>query len=200
MVAKNKGSGQTGIREETEYSLSYGQGLICGISYKQLKELHDTIRSFIERESNPSGCKTETYGIFPVEMSKTVSRYSHDDGFFIDYGVETFDSNLQCMGTQQLKRVALSILAFLGKFEEKEEVSDTEDTTSNGLFCICKSSKQPVMKAAPLITKYVTQCDNEEAKITYFVGVNELELPELSFHELKVLYDKLGKFLRAVKE
>lgn len=56
------------------------------------------------------------------------------------------------------------------------------------------------MKAAPLITKYVTQCDNEEAKITYFVGVNELELPELSFHELKILYDKLGKFLRAVKE
>lgn len=200
MVAKNKGSGQIGIREEMEYCLSYGEGLICGISYEQLKELHDTIRSFIERENHPSGCKMETYGIFPVEMSKTVSRYSHDDGFFIDYGVETFDSNLQCMGTQQLKRVALTILAFLGKFEEKEEVSDTEDATSNGLFCICKSSKQPVMKAAPLITKYVTQCDEEEAKITYFVGVNELELPELSFHELKVLYDKLGKFLRAVKE
>ena len=200
MVAKNKGLGQSTIREETEYCLSYGEGLICGISYGQLKELHNTIRSFIERENYPSGCKTETYGIFPVEMSKTVSRYSHDEGFFIDYGVETFDSNLQCMGTQQLKRVALSILAFLGKFEEKEEVCDTKDTTSNGLFCICKSFKQPVMKAAPLITKYVTQCDEEEANITYFVGVNELELPELSFHELKVLYDKLGKFLRALKE
>lgn len=200
MVAKNKGSGQAVTREETEYCLSYGEGLIYGISYEQLQELHDTIRSFIEREDNPSGCKTETYGIFPVEMSKTVSRYSHDENFFIDYGVETFDSNLQFMGTQQLKRVALTILAFLGKFEEKEDVYDTEDATSNGLFCICKSSKQPVMKAAPLITKYITQCDDEKAEITYFVGVNELELPELSFHELKVLYDKLGKFLRAVRE
>ncbi len=200
MGTKNKDSGVIGIKEETEYCLSYGEDFIYGISYGQLKELHDTIRSFIERENNPSDCKTETYGIFPVEMSKTVSRYSHNDGFFIDYGVETFDSNLQCMGTQQLKRVALTILAFLGKFEEKEEVCDDEDAVSNSLFCICKSSKQPVMKAAPLITKYVTQCDDEKAEITYFVGVNELELPELSFHELKVLYDKLGKFLRAVRE
>ena len=200
MVTKNKGSGQIGIKKETEYCLSYGEGFIYGISYWQLKELHDTIGSFIEREDNPSGCKADTYGIFPVEMSKTVSHYSHDENFFIDYGVETFDSNLQCMGTQQLKRVALTILAFLGKFEEKEEVCDIEDVTSNGLFCICKSSKQPVMKAAPLITKYIAQCDDEQAKITYFVGVNELELPELSFHELKVLYDKLGKFLRAVRE
>lgn len=200
MAIRNKDSGLTGVKEETEYCLSYGEGLIYGISCGQLKELYNTIKSFIERENNPSGCKTETYGIFPVEMSKTVSRYSHDDGFFIDYGVETFDSNLQCMGTQQLKRVALTILAFLGRFEEKEEVSDAVDSESNELFCICKSSKQPVMKAAPLITKYVTQCDDEKAEITYFVGVNELELPELSFHELKVLYDKLGKFLRAVKE
>lgn len=200
MVAKNKGSGQTEIREETEYCISYGKEHIYGISLSQLEELHNNIQSFIEREKNPSACKTGTYGIFPVEISKTVSRYSHDDGFFIDYGVETFDSNLQCMGTQQLKRVALTILAFLGKFEEKEDVCDGEDSASNGLFCICKSSKQPVMKAAPLITKYVTQCNNEKAEITYFVGVNELELPELSFHELKILYDKLGKFLRAVRE
>lgn len=199
MGTRNKDSGAIGVKEETKYCLSYGEDFIYGISYEQLKELHDTIRTFIERENNPSDCKTETYGIFPVEMSKTISRYSHNDGFFIDYGVETFDSNLQCMGTQQLKRVALTILAFLGKFEEKEEVCDTDDSASNGLFCICKSSKQPVMKAAPLITKYVTQCDDEKAEITYFVGVNELELPELSFHELKVLYDKLGKFLRAVR-
>lgn len=200
MVTRNKDSGQTRIREETEYCISYGEGRIYGASYKQLEELHKTIQSFIEREKNPSVCKTETYGIFPVEMSKTVSRYSHDENFFIDYGLETFDSNLQCMGTQQLKRVALTILAFLGKFEEKEEVSDNKDSMSGSLFCIGKSPKKPVMKAAPLITKYVAQSDNEEAEITYFVGVNELELPELSFHELKLLYEKLGKFLRAVKE
>lgn len=56
------------------------------------------------------------------------------------------------------------------------------------------------MKTAPLVIKYITQNDDDEAEITYVVGVNELELPELSFHELKVLFNKPGKFLRAVKE
>lgn len=66
MGTRNKDSDLTGVKEETEYCLSYGEGFIYGISYGQLQELHDTIRSFIERENNPSECKVETYGIFPV--------------------------------------------------------------------------------------------------------------------------------------
>lgn len=192
---------ETVVRDagNSTYSITFGGESLYGVSYAQLEGIYGTMKVFIEREGDAAGCRSDSYGEYPIEINKLITRYADSDHFFVDYGLSTFECDAQCLCAGQLRRVAMMILAFLARFEEKEvpDVGSGGATgQENALFHIGEDSRKPEMTAQPLVTKSVSQCDDEPAQITYFVGVNELELPELSFCEFTMLYETLRSFLK----
>lgn len=180
------------------YGIAFGGESLYGVSYAQLEGIYGTMKAFIEREEDTAGARNDSYGEHPIEINKLITRYADSDHFFVEYGLGTFECDAQCLCAGQLRRVAMMILAFLARFEEKE----VPDLAGGGgtvqgkpLFHIGEDSRKPVMNAQPLVTKSVSQCDAGPTQITYFVGVNELVLPELSFYEFTMLFETLGCFL-----
>lgn len=163
---------------------------------------------FIEREKAPFDYKVKGYDENDIAISKNISLYANkDDHFFVDYDLRTFDSSLYNMSAGQMKKVADTILEFLrvyGENGEKKVGGNGTDVLpqeqADIAFGIKEDERLPLARTAPWINKRINKEGNEEAELAYFIDVNEIHSPELSFHEFVTIYHKLGDFLEASRK
>lgn len=67
-------------------------------------------------------------------------------------------------------------------------------------FEIKEDERVPLFRTVPWISKSIHQDEGEETEIAYYVDVNEIHSPELSFGEFVAVYRKLGNFLSSHSE
>ena len=86
--------------------------------------------------------QAQMYKEHPVSISKSINFSADKDDFFVEYSLYTFESHLNCMSADQMKRVAEVISEFLEKYGEngKREVHwEVMDKTHLFYPCFCTS-------------------------------------------------------------
>ena len=101
------------VMEATTYCMTVGNSEIYGVTYEQLEELYKTVGLFIKREKAPFDCNIKGYNRYPISIDKSINFDARKEVFFVEYGLDTFESSLNCMSADQLKRVADIIYEFL---------------------------------------------------------------------------------------
>lgn len=205
---RHKKSAERLSAEGTAYSITIGDGEIYGVTYPQIEELYRIMGLFIEREKAPFRCNVKSYDEYEIGISKNVNLCAdRDDYFFTDYCLSTFEGQLQCMPAGQLKRIADTIQEFLRVFGENGEkkvhwdIADYPVESQPDIkFEIKEDGKLPMFRTVPWISKRIHKEEDEETEIAYFIDINEIHSPELSFGEFVAVYRKLGAFLQSKPE
>lgn len=202
-------SSMTPETEETTYCITVGESKIFGVTYKQIEELYKIIGLFIEREKAPFECKVSGYKEYPISINKTINLYADKNDFLVEYGLCTFESELDCMSANQMKRVADMILKFLQVYGENGNqkicwnvANDTSNTPHEEIdFSIKEDARKSCFITEPYIRKRIDKEEDQNVQISYDIDINEMESQGLSFFEFISVYRKLGNFLnQTVKE
>ena len=190
--------------EGIAYCMTVGEGEIYGILYPQIEELYKVMGRFIEREKAPFECKVKGYEEYCVSISKDIGLYADRDEFHISYSLGTFDSDFDCMPAGQMQRFADIISDFLKVFGENGDrkvhwdIADyPKESQPDIAFGIKEDGRLPTFRTVPWISKRIHKKENEEPEIEYFIDINEIHSPELSFSEFVAVYRKLGDFLNS---
>lgn len=193
---------KTDTNSNETYRMTIGETEIYGVSIQQLTDLHETIGTFIQREKAPFKYKTKSSDEYCIDIIKTITLESGEEDFSVEYSLDSFDIDMDCMSAKQMKRAANMMLKFLEKYEEDGNKKITWDTndyppeTLGGInFEIQKDNRLSLFETTPCVTKYIKQGDFYKAKITYEIDVNEMKSRDLSLKEFIMLYRKLGDFL-----
>ena len=188
--------------EGTSYCLTIGEGEIYGVTYSQIADLHRVMGRFIEREKAPFQCKVKDHGKYVVSISKYVGLHADRDEFCVNYSLDNIDSDFDWMPVGQLQRVADAISSFLtvygeeGEREVRWDMADYSETSQpDFLFSIDKDGRMPTFRSVPWVSKRICQEEGKATEMEYYIDVNELRSPELSFGEFVAVYRKLGEFL-----
>lgn len=205
---RHKESAERLNAEGTTYSITIGNGEIYGIIHLQIEELYRIMGLFIEREKSPFRCNVESYDEYEIGISKNVNlRADKDDYFFTDYSLSTFEEQLECMPAGQLKRIADTIQEFLREFGENGEKKVYWDIADYPMesqpdiaFEVREDDRIPRFRSVPWIRKRIHKEEGKETEIAYFIDVNEIHSPGLSFGEFVAVYRKLGDFLKSQSE
>ena len=104
--------------ETTTYCMTVGKSEIYGMTYGQLEELYKAVGLFIKREKAPFDCNIKGYNRYPISIDKSINFDVRKEVFFVDYSLDSFESSLNCMSADQLKRVADVIAEFLKTYGE----------------------------------------------------------------------------------
>lgn len=108
--------------------MTIGKTEIYGVSIQQLTDLHETIGTFIQREKAPFKYKTKSSDEYCIDIIKTISLESGEEDFSVEYSLDSFDIDMDCMSAKQMKRAANMMLKFLEKYEEDGNKKITWDT------------------------------------------------------------------------
>ena len=193
--------------EGVAYCMTVGKGEIYGVLYSQIEELYKVMGRFIERERAPFACKIKGYEEYCISISKNIDLYADKDELCVNYSLDIIESDFNCMPAGQLQRVADTITGFLKVFGENGDkkvcwdIADyPKETQPDIAFEIKEDNRIPTFRTVPWISKRINKEENEEPEIEYFIDVNEIHSPELSFSEFVAVYRKLGDFLNIQPE
>lgn len=188
--------------EGTAYCLTIGEGEIYGLTYTQIEALYRVMGRFIERERAPFQCRINEYEEYDVNISKHIGLYADRDEFYVNYSLDNLDADIDWMPLGQLQKIADTITAFLkvygenGERKVRWEMADYPAASQSDIvFTIKEDSRLPTFRAVPWISKRICQKADREAEIEYYIDVNEIRSPEMSFEEFVAVYKKLGEFL-----
>ena len=191
--------------EGVTYCMTIGEGEIYGMLHPQIKELYKAMGRFIEREKAPFECKAKGYDEYCISLSKDIDLYANENHFHVNYSIGDFRTDSEGMPAGQMQRIADAIQEFLKVFGENGDKKvrwDIEDYPQKSQldipFEIKEDNRLPTFRTMPWISKRISKEEGEEeTEITYFVDVNEIHSPELSFSEFVAVYRKLGDFLNS---
>lgn len=193
--------------EGVAYCMTVGKGEIYGVLYSQIEELYKAMGRFIEREKAPFACKIKGYDEYCINISKDIDLYADKDELCVNYSLDIFESDFNCMPAGQMQRVADIITGFLKVFGENGDkkvcwdIADyPKETQPDIAFGIKKDNRIPTFRTVPWINKRINKEENEDSEIVYFIDINEIHSPELSFSEFVAIYRKLGDFLNIQSE
>ena len=183
------------VMETTTYCMTVGKSEIYGMTYGQLEELYKAVGLFIKREKAPFDCNIKGYNRYPISIDKSINFDVRKEVFF--------ESSLNCMSADQLKRVADIIAEFLKTYGENGDrkvcwdVADYSPVLSGReiYFRVNEDSRTTHFMTPPYVRKCIDKVEDREVEISYNINVNELESVSLSFEEFISLYRQLGSFL-----
>ena len=186
--------------EATTYCMTVGNSEIYGVTYEQLEELYKTVGLFIKREKAPFDCNIKGYNRYPISIDKSINFDARKEVFFVEYGLDTFESSLNCMSADQLKRVADIIYEFLKMYGDRKvcwDVADYSPVVSGReiYFRVNEDSRASHFMTPPYVRKRIDKVEDRGVEISYDIDVNELESVNLSFEEFISFYRQLGSFL-----
>ena len=189
--------------ETTTYCMTVGESEIYGMTYGQLEELYKAVGLFIKREKAPFDCNIKGYNRYPISIDKSINFDVRKEVFFVDYSLDSFESSLNCMSADQLKRVADIIAEFLKTYGENGDrkvcwdVADYSPVLSGReiYFRVNEDFRTTHFMTPPYVRKCIDKVEDREVEISYNINVNELESVSLSFEEFISLYRQLGSFL-----
>lgn len=108
------------------------------------------------------------------------------------------------MSAGQMQRVVDTISDFLKVFGENGDrkihwdIADyPKEKQPDVTFEIKEDNRLPRFRTAPWISKRINKNEDEETEIGYFINVNEIHSPGVSFSEFVAVHRKLGDFLNS---
>ena len=189
--------------EGPAYCLTIGGGEIYGVLYPQIEELYRVMGRFIEREKDPFRCKIKGYEEYDVSISKDISLYAGREEFYVSYSLGSWGADWDSVPAGQMQRFADIITDFLKVFGENGEkrvrwdIADYPPESQPDItFTITEDGRVSLFRTVPWINKSIHKEEDEETEIAYFIDINEIHSPELSFGEFVAIYRKLGDFLQ----
>lgn len=193
--------------EGVAYCMTIGEGEIYGMLYPQIEELYKVMGRFIEREKAPFQCKIKGCNEYGISISKDIDLDADRDEFHINYSLGDFDADFDSMPAGQMQRVADIISGFLKVFGEngdkkvRWDIADyPKESQPDFTFEVKEDKRIPDFRTVPWISKRIYKVEDEETEIAYFIDVNEIHSPELSFSEFVAVYRKLGDFISSQPE
>lgn len=191
--------------EGVAYCMTIGKGEIYGMLYPQIEELYKVMGRFIEREKAPFQCKIKGYDEYCISISKVIDLCADENHFHVNYSLGDLHADSEGIPAGQMQRTAGIISDFLKVFGEngdkkvRWDIADyPEESQPDIAFGIKEDSRLPTFRTVPWISKRISKEEGEEeTEIEYFIDVNEIHSPELSFSEFVAVYRKLGKFLNS---
>lgn len=193
-------------KDGTAYCLTFSEEEIYGVLYPQLEQLYEVMGRFIEREKAPFRCKIKGYEDYGVSISKDVDLHADRDEFHVNYSLGTSEYDFDSMPAGQMQKAADIISDFLKVFGEngdrkvRWDISDyPRESQPDIAFEIKEDDRLPLYRSVPWISKRIHKNEGEETEIEYFIDVNDIPSPELSFGEFVAVYRKLGDFLQGRK-
>ena len=193
-------------KDGTAYCLTFSEEEIYGVLYPQLEQLYEVMGRFIEREKAPFRCKIKGYEDYGVSISKDVDLHADRDEFHVNYSLGTSEYDFDSMPAGQMQKAADIISDFLKVFGEngdrkvRWDIADyPRESQPDIAFEIKEDSRLPLYRSVPWISKRIHKNEGEETEIEYFIDVNDIPSPELSFGEFVAVYRKLGDFLQGRK-
>ena len=188
--------------EGVAYCMTIGEGEIYGLLYPQMEELYKTMERFIEREKLPFQCKIKGYDGYCINISKNIDLYGDENHFHVNYSLGDLHADSEGIPAGQMQRIACIISDFLKVFGEngdKKVCCDIADYPRESqpdiTFEIKEDSRLPTCRTIPWISKRISQEEDGETEIEYYIDVNEIHSQELTFGEFVAVYRKLGEFL-----
>ena len=189
--------------EGVAYCMTIGEGEIYGMLYPQIEELYKVMGRFIEREKAPFQCKIKGYDEYCISISKDIDLHADENHFHINYSLGDLHADSEGIPAGQMQRIADIISDFLKVFGEngdkkvRWDIADYPKESQPDIAFEMKEDKRiPDFRTVPWISKRINKEENEETEIEYFIDVNEIHSPELSFSEFVAVYRKLGDFLK----
>lgn len=189
--------------EGIAYCMTIGEGEICGMLYPQIEELYKVMGRFIEREKAPFQCKIKDYDEYCINISKDIDLHADENNFHVNYSLGDLQADSEGIPAGQMQRIADIISDFLKIFGEngdkkvRWDIADyPKESQPDITFEIKEDNRLPTFRTVPWISKRINkEEEDEETEIEYFIDVNEIHSPELSFSEFVAVYRKLGDFL-----
>lgn len=189
--------------EGVAYCMTIGGGEIYGMLYPQIEELYKVMGRFIEREKAPFQCTIKNYDEYCISISKDIDLRADENYFHVNYSLGDLHADSEGIPAGQMQRIADIVSGFLKVFGEngdkkvRWDIADYPKESGPDIpFEIKEDNRLPTFRTAPWISKRINKEEgDEETEITYFVDVNEIHSPELSFSEFVAVYRKLGDFL-----
>lgn len=193
--------------EGTAYCMTIGSGEIYGLIRPQIEALYRVMNRFIEREKAPFPCRIKDGGEYGVCISKNIALYADRDEFYVSYSLGALEPGADDMPAGQIQKLAGILSDFLNTFGEGGEKKGCQDITdcpvesqSGIAFEIKEDGRQPAFRTTPWVSKRVYKEENTETETVYYIDVNEIHSPGLSFSEFVAIYRKLDVFLRSLPE
>lgn len=193
--------------EGVAYCMTIGEGEIYGMLYPQIEELYKAMGRFIEREKAPFLCKIKGYDEYCISISKDIDLHADENHFHVHYSLGDLHADSEGIPAGQMQRIACIISDFLKVFGENGEKKVRWDIADYPVesqpdiaFEIKEDERVPLFRTVPWISKSICKEEDEETEIAYFIDVNEIHSPELSFSEFVAIYRKLGDFLQTYPE
>lgn len=191
--------------EGVAYCMTIGEGEIYGMLYPQIEELYKVMGRFIEREKAPFQCKIKSYDEYCISISKVIDLCADENHFHVNYSLGDLHADSEGIPAGQMQRTAGIISDFLKVFGEngdkkvRWDIADyPEESQPDIAFEIKEDSRLPTFRTVPWVSKRISKEEGEEeTEIEYFIDVNEIHSPELSFNEFVAVYRKLGEFLNS---
>ena len=189
--------------EGVAYCMTIGGGEIYGMLYPQIEELYKVMGRFIEREKAPFQCTIKNYDEYCISISKDIDLRADESHFHVNYSLGDLHADSEGIPAGQMQRIADIVSGFLKVFGENGDkkvhwdIADYPKESGPDIpFEIKEDNRLPTFRTAPWISKRINKEEgDEETEIEYFIDVNEIHSPELSFSEFVAVYRKLGDFL-----
>lgn len=207
-VNKKNGKPDTLYSPEQLYSLRIDSQVIRQLSFKHLLEIEEIIDSMLTRHQLLSPDSTTNEEDYPVHFDKITTHYADNDCFHTIYSMETCDSNLQCISTKQMKKIAFTILTFLNILEkensDKKEIPSLpplsekykEETVSIHIQADSPTDNY-FLEETPALCQQTHWSGNDLQPITtYRITANDQELEIFSLDQLLRLRKKLTDFFK----
>ena len=191
--------------EGVAYCMTIGGGEIYGMLYPQIEELYKVMGRFIEREKAPFQCTIKNYDEYCISISKDIDLRADESHFHVNYSLGDLHADSEGIPAGQMQRIADIVSGFLKVFGEngdkkvRWDIADyPKETQPDIAFGIKEDNRIPTFRTVPWISKRINKEEgDEETEIEYFIDVNEIHSPELSFSEFVAVYRKLGDFLNS---
>ncbi len=188
------------MKTEKTYTLSKNQEKIQSLSLGQLRDLYDTLETFLVKEQQPVKVYGQKASEIEISLQKNILLDKDDDAFRVYYSITTSTGEIEWLSYHQLTKLSHMLLLFLkhNQFTFPAFLRSSK-TKKNEIPVITEENQvyQPASLPEDIsINKYI-HCSNMQPspQVSYSISGNGQWINDLSPAGIRKFQRRLRLFL-----
>lgn len=188
------------MKTEKTYTLSKNQEKIQSLSLGQLRDLYDTLETFLVKEQQPVKVYGQKASEIEISLQKNIPLDKDDDAFRVYYSITTSTGEIEWLSYHQLTKLSHMLLLFLkhNQFPFPAFLRSSK-TKKNEIPVITEENQvyQPASLPEDIsINKYI-HCSNMQPspQVSYSISGNGQWINDLSPAGIRKFQRRLRLFL-----
>ena len=188
------------MKTEKTYTLSKNQEKIQSLSLGQLRDLYDTLETFLVKEQQPVKVYGQKASEIEISLQKNILLDKDDDAFRVYYSITTSTGEIEWLSYHQLTKLSHMLLLFLNhnQFPFPAFLRSSK-TKKNEIPVITEENQvyQPASLPEDIsINKYI-HCSNMQPspQVSYSISGNGQWINDLSPAGIRKFQRRLRLFL-----